>query len=79
MTGVLDMRTPMPQSEEYYAALKMRGVDTKLLRFEGEYHGTRIEAVELHADAAVHDELVQGSQPPGGGDRSVALIEETKT
>lgn len=40
MTGVLDMRTPIPQSEEYYTALKMRGVETKLLRFEGEYHGT---------------------------------------
>jgi dipeptidyl aminopeptidase/acylaminoacyl peptidase len=40
MTGVLDMRTPMPQSEEYYTALKMRGVKSKLLRFEGEYHGT---------------------------------------
>jgi dipeptidyl aminopeptidase/acylaminoacyl peptidase len=40
MTGVLDMRTPMPQSEEYYTALKMRSIDTKLLRFEGEYHGT---------------------------------------
>jgi dipeptidyl aminopeptidase/acylaminoacyl peptidase len=40
MTGVLDLRTPMPQTEEYYAALKMRGVTTRLLRFEGEYHGT---------------------------------------
>jgi len=40
MTGELDLRTPMPQSEEYYAALKMRGVPTALLRFEGEYHGT---------------------------------------
>jgi dipeptidyl aminopeptidase/acylaminoacyl peptidase len=40
MTGILDMRTPMAQSEEYYAALKMRGVPAKLLRFEGEYHGT---------------------------------------
>lgn len=40
MTGELDMRTPMPQSEDYYAALKMRGVPTKLLRFRGEYHGT---------------------------------------
>jgi dipeptidyl aminopeptidase/acylaminoacyl peptidase len=40
MTGVLDMRTPMAQTEEYYSALKMRGVPTKLLRFEGEYHGT---------------------------------------
>ena len=40
MTGELDRRTPMPQSEEYYAALKMRGVPTALLRFEGEFHGT---------------------------------------
>lgn len=40
MTGELDMRTPMPQSEEYYAALKIRGVPTALLRFAGEYHGT---------------------------------------
>lgn len=40
MTGELDLRTPMPQTEEYYAALKLRGVPTALLRFAGEYHGT---------------------------------------
>lgn len=40
MTGELDLRTPMPQSEEYYVALKMRGVPVKLLRFQEEYHGT---------------------------------------
>jgi len=40
MTGDLDLRTPMPQSEEYYMALKTRGVPTALLRFAGEYHGT---------------------------------------
>jgi dipeptidyl aminopeptidase/acylaminoacyl peptidase len=40
MTGVLDRRTPMPQTEEYYAALKVRGVPTKLLQFNDEYHGT---------------------------------------
>ena len=40
MTGVLDRRTPMPQTEEYYAALKMRGVPVTLLQFSGEYHGT---------------------------------------
>ena len=40
MTGELDMRTPIPQTEEYYVALKMRGVPAALLRFEGEYHGT---------------------------------------
>jgi dipeptidyl aminopeptidase/acylaminoacyl peptidase len=40
MTGILDRRTPMPQTEEYYAALKMKGVPTKLLQFNDEYHGT---------------------------------------
>ena len=40
MTGELDRRTPMPQTEEYYVALKMRHVPTALLRFAGEYHGT---------------------------------------
>jgi dipeptidyl aminopeptidase/acylaminoacyl peptidase len=40
MTGVLDRRTPMPQTEEYYSALKMKGVPTKLLQFNEEYHGT---------------------------------------
>ncbi|MEM6513087.1 MAG: S9 family peptidase [Pseudomonadota bacterium] len=40
MTGEEDLRTPMPQSEEYYAALKVRGVPAKLMRFDSEYHGT---------------------------------------
>ncbi len=40
MTGVLDLRTPMPQTEDFYAALKVRGIPTKLLRFENEWHGT---------------------------------------
>jgi dipeptidyl aminopeptidase/acylaminoacyl peptidase len=40
MTGELDLRTPMAQSEEYYSALKMRGVPTALLRFQNEFHGT---------------------------------------
>lgn len=40
MTAVLDRRTPMPQTEEYYAALKKRGIPVKLLQFEGECHGT---------------------------------------
>jgi dipeptidyl aminopeptidase/acylaminoacyl peptidase len=40
MTGDLDLRTPMPQTEEYYSALKMLKVPVVMLRFAGEYHGT---------------------------------------
>jgi dipeptidyl aminopeptidase/acylaminoacyl peptidase len=40
MTGQLDLRTPMPQTEEFYSALKYRGVETVMLRFNEEYHGT---------------------------------------
>ena len=40
MTGELDLRTPMPQTEEYFSALKMKGVETVMLRFRDEYHGT---------------------------------------
>lgn len=40
MTGELDLRTPMAQSEEFFQALQMRGVPSALLRFQGEYHGT---------------------------------------
>jgi dipeptidyl aminopeptidase/acylaminoacyl peptidase len=40
MTGELDLRTPMGQTEEYYQALKAMKVPTALIRFHGEYHGT---------------------------------------
>ncbi|HEY3288046.1 MAG TPA: S9 family peptidase [Gemmatimonadaceae bacterium] len=40
MTGVLDLRTPMPQTEEYYEALRFRGVPTAMVRFNNEWHGT---------------------------------------
>ena len=40
MTGELDRRTPIPQTEEFYAALKVRGVPTVMLRFNDEFHGT---------------------------------------
>jgi dipeptidyl aminopeptidase/acylaminoacyl peptidase len=40
MTGENDLRTPMPQTEEYYQALKMERVPTAMLRFRNEWHGT---------------------------------------
>ena len=40
MTGVLDLRTPIPQIEEFYRALKMQHVPTAMIRMNNEYHGT---------------------------------------
>jgi dipeptidyl aminopeptidase/acylaminoacyl peptidase len=40
MTGVLDLRTPISQTEEFYEALKLRKVPTAMIRFNEEYHGT---------------------------------------
>jgi dipeptidyl aminopeptidase/acylaminoacyl peptidase len=41
MTGELDLRTPIGQTEEYYQALRAVGVPTAMIRFSGEYHGTQ--------------------------------------
>ncbi len=40
MTGELDLRTPMGQTEEFYQALKALAVPTAMIRFYDEYHGT---------------------------------------
>jgi dipeptidyl aminopeptidase/acylaminoacyl peptidase len=40
MTGVLDIRTPMAQSEEMYIAFKHAGIETALIRMNEEWHGT---------------------------------------
>jgi dipeptidyl aminopeptidase/acylaminoacyl peptidase len=40
MTGVLDLRTPISQTEEFYQALKLRKVPTAMIRFNEEWHGT---------------------------------------
>jgi dipeptidyl aminopeptidase/acylaminoacyl peptidase len=40
MTGELDLRTPIPQTEEFYEALKFRKVPTAMVRFNEEFHGT---------------------------------------
>jgi dipeptidyl aminopeptidase/acylaminoacyl peptidase len=40
MTGVNDLRTPIPQTEQFYSALKLRNVPTAMVRFNDEWHGT---------------------------------------
>ena len=41
VTGEEDWRTPMSESEQYFKALKLLGVETSLVRFPGEPHGIR--------------------------------------
>jgi dipeptidyl aminopeptidase/acylaminoacyl peptidase len=40
MVGEYDLRTPVPQSEEFYQALKIEGVPTKMIYMQNEWHGT---------------------------------------
>ena len=40
MTGTQDIRTPLNEAEQYYTALTMRGVPTKLIPMPNEWHGT---------------------------------------
>jgi dipeptidyl aminopeptidase/acylaminoacyl peptidase len=39
LTGELDIRTPMSESEQYYGALRLQGVESSLVRIQGAYHG----------------------------------------
>ncbi len=39
LTGELDVRTPMTESEQYYGALRLEGVESSLVRIQGAYHG----------------------------------------
>ena len=39
LTGTADYRTPMSESEQFYQALKLRRVDTALVRIPGASHG----------------------------------------
>jgi len=41
LTGEEDYRTPMSESEQYYQALKLLGVESMLVRVPGEPHGIR--------------------------------------
>ncbi len=39
MTGEEDLRTPMAETEQYYQALKLRKVDSVLVKIPGASHG----------------------------------------
>ena len=68
MTGELDLRTPIAQSDEYYVALKMRGVPTTMLRFSGEYHGTSSKPSNFMRTQLYMMSWYQKYAGKGGGD-----------
>jgi dipeptidyl aminopeptidase/acylaminoacyl peptidase len=39
LTGESDYRTPISETEQYYQALKIQGVDTAMVRIPGASHG----------------------------------------
>lgn len=49
VTGEQDFRTPMAESEQYYQALKLRGVDTLLVRVPGAPHALDLRPSQLIA------------------------------
>ncbi|NND58969.1 MAG: S9 family peptidase [Gammaproteobacteria bacterium] len=52
ITGEQDFRTPMPESEQFYQALKLRGVDTALVRVPERSHNLVARPSHLVAKAA---------------------------
>ena len=52
LTGEADYRTPMSESEQYYQALKLRGVDTALVRIPEASHGITARPSHLIAKVA---------------------------
>jgi dipeptidyl aminopeptidase/acylaminoacyl peptidase len=72
ITGELDLRTPMAQTEEFYQALKFRHVETAMIRVPDEYHG----AANRHPSNAMRRILyvqqwfknhMTGAAPAGAG------------
>jgi acylaminoacyl-peptidase len=51
LTGEEDFRTPMAESEQYYQALKLRKIDTALIRIPGASHGIAARPSHLIAKA----------------------------
>ena len=52
LTGEADLRTPMAETEQYYQALKLRGVDTAMVRIPGASHSIAKRPSQLIAMVA---------------------------
>ena len=52
LTGEADLRTPIAETEQYYQALKLRGVDTAMVRIPGASHSIAKRPSQLIAKVA---------------------------
>ncbi len=52
LTGDADLRTPISETEQYYQALKLRKVDTAMVRIPGASHGIASRPSQLMAKVA---------------------------
>ena len=52
LTGTADLRTPLSESEQFYGALKMRNIDTALVRIPGASHHITTRPSQLIAKVA---------------------------
>jgi len=52
LTGEADLRTPIHESEQYYTALKLQGVESAMVRIPGAYHGIAAKPSNLIAKVA---------------------------
>jgi acylaminoacyl-peptidase len=52
VTGEQDYRTPMPESEQFYQALRLRGIETLLVRVPGASHSLDVRPSLLNARIA---------------------------
>jgi acylaminoacyl-peptidase len=72
LTGEDDLRTPIGETEQYYQALRMRGVETAMVRIPGAGHG--IAARPTHLMSKVAHILswfdAHGGEPAGSGNAS---------
>lgn len=47
LTGEEDLRTPIHESEQFFTALKLRGIETAMVRIPGAYHGIAAQPSNL--------------------------------
>ena len=70
MGGESDWNVPILNSEQFYQALKRRGIETRLVVYPGQPHGLRVPSYNVHRYTeylAWYDKHVKGGGPTAGG------------